>query len=45
MFSLICAQIVNNGEAGDLRCHRAHYDVIVMFLTDPGTFVDRPFPC
>ena len=33
MFSLICAQInswVNNGEAGDLRCNRAHYDVIVM---------------
>ena len=22
---------VNNGEAGDLRHHRAHYDVIVMF--------------
>ena len=33
MFSLICAWIngwVNNGEAGDLRCHRLHYDVIVM---------------
>ena len=33
MFSLICARIngwVNNGEAGDLRRHRAHYDVIVM---------------
>ena len=33
MFSLICAWInswVNNGEAGDLRCHRAHYDVTVM---------------
>ena len=33
MFSLICAWIndwVNNGEAGDLRCHRAHYYVIVM---------------
>ena len=29
----ICAWIngwVNNREAGDLRCHRAHYDVIVM---------------
>ena len=23
---------VNNGEAGDLRRHRAHYDVIVMWL-------------
>ena len=33
MFSLICAWInvwVNNREAGDLRHHRAHYDVIVM---------------
>ena len=36
MFSLICAWIngwVNNGEAGDLRCHRAHYDVTVMVET------------
>ena len=34
IFSLICAWIngwVNNGEAGDLRCHRAHYDVTVMW--------------
>ena len=34
MFSLICAWIngwVNNGEVGDLRCHDAHYDVIVMW--------------
>ena len=34
-FSLICAWIndlVNNGEAGELRCHVAHYDVIVMPL-------------
>ena len=33
MFSLICAWIngwVNNDEAGDLRRHRAHYNVIVM---------------
>ena len=33
MFSVICAWInawVNNREAGDLRRHRAHYDVIVM---------------
>ena len=32
MLSLICAWIngwVNNNEAGDLRRHRAHYDVIV----------------
>ena len=33
MFSLICVWInrwVNYGEAGDLRRHRAHYDVILM---------------
>ena len=33
MFSLICTRIngwVKNGEAGDLRRHRAHYDVTVM---------------
>ena len=33
MFSLICAWInglVNNRDAGDLRCHGAHYDIIVM---------------
>ena len=33
MFSLICVWIngwVTNREAGDLRRHRAHYDVIVM---------------
>ena len=33
LFSLICAWIssgVNNREAGDLRRHRAHYDVTVM---------------
>ena len=33
MFSLICARIkgwVNNGEAGDLRRNRAHYDVTLM---------------
>ena len=33
MFSLICVWIkgwVNNREAGDLRRHRSHYDVIVM---------------
>ena len=34
MFTLICARIngwVNNHEASDLRRHRAHYDVIVMW--------------
>ena len=33
VFSLICASIngsVNNGEVGDLKHHRAHYDVTVM---------------
>ena len=36
MFSLICAWIngwVNNREAGDLRRHRAHYDVIVTVMS------------
>ena len=34
IFSLICARInrwVNNGETGNLRRHRAHYDAIVMW--------------
>ena len=34
MLSLICARKngwANNGEAGDLRRHRAHYDIIVMY--------------
>ena len=33
MFSLICTRIncwINNREAGDLKHHRAHYDVIAM---------------
>ena len=37
MFSLICARIndwVNNREAGNLRRHRGHYDVIVMWLCE-----------
>ena len=36
MFSFICAWIngwVNNHEAGDLRCHHAHYDVTVIRLS------------
>ena len=40
MFSLICTWInswVNNGEAGDLRRHRARYDVIAMvYANTPG---------
>ena len=38
MFSLICAWIngwVNNGEAGDLRRHSAHYDVTIMAYGSP----------
>ena len=37
---LICAWIndlVNNGDAGDLRRHRAHYDVTVMEPTTVGS--------
>ena len=37
VFSLICTWIngwVNNGKAGDLRRHRAHYDVAVMHLLE-----------
>ena len=39
MLSLICVWIngwVNNREAGDLRRHRAHYDVIVMMTSSNG---------
>ena len=39
MFTLICSWIngrVNNRKAGDLRCHHAHYDAIVMFLRVSG---------
>ena len=38
IFSLVCAWVnawVNNREAGDLRRHRVHYDVIVMNTVDP----------
>ena len=41
MFSLICAWIncwVNNGEAGDLRCHHTHYDITVMG-THPSSII------
>ena len=37
MISLICAWIngwVNNGEAGDLRRYRVHYDVTLMRVCD-----------
>ena len=45
MFSLICVWIngwVNNREAGDLRRHGAHYDVIVMYWSlFPGLVLNR----
>ena len=44
MFTLICAWIngwVNNRDAGDLRRHRAHYDVTVMIFS---LFVSRCGP-
>ena len=44
MFSLICAWInrwVNNREAGDLRHHRAHYDVALMTKTKWPTIFCR----
>ena len=44
-FLLICIWIncwVNNNEAGDLRCHRAHYDVIVMKSSNTNLFVSAP---
>ena len=48
VFSMICAWIngwVNNREAGDLRRHRAHYDVTVMlqgFFTDTKVNIGLP---
>ena len=39
MFSLICARLncwVNNRDAGDLKRHRAYYDVIVMWWLLPS---------
>ena len=50
MFSLICAWTsswVNNWDTGALRRHRAHYDVIVMWVPNPFIFrvgrVGHPF--
>ena len=43
IFTLICSWIngwVNNRESGDLRRHRAHYDVIVM-----GNMVYKIYTC
>ena len=46
MFSFIYAWIndwVNNGEAGDLRRQRGHYDVVVMDHTITGQFLMTHF--
>ena len=50
MYSLICAWIngrVNNGQAGDLRRHRAHYDVSVICRsrTYKGSELCRHWAC
>ena len=48
MFSLICAWIndwVNNGEAGDLRCYRAHYVVTVIDDTCFGHSFEGQVEC
>ena len=45
MFSLICAWIngwVNNGAAGELRHHRAHYYVIVMIFRKHKKYLHFP---
>ena len=44
MFSLIYARIsgwVNTGEAGDFRCHHAHYDVIAVKVLHTEGMVSR----
>ena len=48
MFSLICVWIngwVNNGEAGDLRRYRTHYDVTVMGNRMVVAVVPLKLPC
>ena len=47
MFSLICACVngwVNTRAAGDLRHHRAHYDVIVISIFGRGICSSKRFP-
>ena len=42
--NLICALIngwVNNPEAGDLKCHHAHYDISVMFTIINGSLEQK----
>ena len=48
MFPLICAWTngwVNNRDTCDLRCHRAHYDVIVMQHLELVNVTDTEKPC
>ena len=48
IYSLICAWIndrVNNREAGDLRRHRAHYDVIVMYIPSRTSQTPTRYHC
>ena len=47
MFSLICTWTnswANNGDAGDLRCHRTHYGVIVMDFYSGNSRFDVHLP-
>ena len=46
--TLICVWIngwINNREAGDLRCYRAHYDVTVMNGIDLISLMQSPMKC
>ena len=46
LFSLICPRIngwVNNCEAGDLRCHHAHYGVTVMFYPSCQLHIEQDY--
>ena len=48
VFTLICAWThgwINNRDAGDLRRHRGHYDVTVMFSTKRSTQLDQTKKC
>ena len=54
MFSLFCASInggVNNRKAGDLKCHHAHYDIVMFWSSDTiwwcrsGTTLGQEMAC
>ena len=47
MFFFICTRMngwINNGETGDLRRYRVHYDVIVMNIGRPEVLSRFPIP-